>query len=102
MRRRTLQRGMSAGAANMLRNALALWRGPALSDFTYDDFAQPEIARLEELRVKAIADRIDADLACGRHAAVVAELEALVVRASATGAPPRPAHARPLSRWPPS
>jgi streptogramin lyase len=49
-----------------------------LSDFADEPFAQAEIARLEELRLKAIEDRIDADLTCGRHAVVVAELEALV------------------------
>lgn len=70
--------GDATAAARMLRDALDLWRGAALSDFMYDDFARPEIARLEELRLKAVEDRIDADLACGRHVAVVAELEALV------------------------
>ncbi len=58
--------------------ALALWRGPPLSDFAYSRFAQREIARLEELRVSALEARIDADLACGRHSGVAGELEALV------------------------
>jgi Bacterial transcriptional activator domain len=44
----------------------------------YEAFAQPEIVRLEELRLKAVEDLIDADLACGRHAALVPDLEALV------------------------
>jgi DNA-binding SARP family transcriptional activator len=70
--------GDAAGAADSLREALALWRGAALADFSYEDFAQPEIARLEELRLNAIEDRIDADLACGQHGALVPELEALV------------------------
>lgn len=70
--------GDATAAARLLREALGLWRGAALSDFVYEDFAQPEIARLEELRLKAIEDRIDADLACGRHVAVAAELEGLV------------------------
>lgn len=65
-------------AAKLLRKALVLWRGPALADFIYEPFAQAEIARLEELRLKAIEDRVDADLACGRHSALVPELEALV------------------------
>ena len=61
-----------------LREGLALWRGPPLADFTYEPFAQQEIARLDELRLVAIEQRVDADLALGRHAQVVGELEALV------------------------
>jgi len=70
--------GDAAGAAASFGEALRLWRGAPLADFTYEEFAQPEIARLEELRLKAVEERIDADLACGRHAALVPELEALV------------------------
>ena len=66
------------GAAQKLRQALALWRGPALADLAYEPFAQAEIARLEELRLAALEQRIDADLATGRHAELVGELEALV------------------------
>ena len=65
-------------AAEMLRDALALWRGPPLADFTYDDFAQGEIARLEERRLVALERRVDADLALGRHQEVAGELAALV------------------------
>jgi DNA-binding SARP family transcriptional activator len=65
-------------AAERLRDALALWRGPALADLAYEEFAQREIARLGELRIAALEDRLEADLACGHHAEVVAELEALV------------------------
>jgi DNA-binding SARP family transcriptional activator/streptogramin lyase len=65
-------------AAQRLRQGLALWRGPPLADFTYEPFAQQEIARLDELRLVAIEQRIEADLALGRHAQVVGELEALV------------------------
>jgi DNA-binding SARP family transcriptional activator/pimeloyl-ACP methyl ester carboxylesterase len=61
-----------------LREALELWRGEPLADLRYEGFAQPEIARLAELRVAALEDRIDADLAVGRHADVVGELEWLV------------------------
>ena len=61
-----------------LAAALSLWRGPPLAEFTYDAWAQPEIARLEELRVVALEARLDADLACGRGAELVAELETLV------------------------
>ena len=65
-------------AAATLAEALALWRGPPLADFAYDYFAQGEIARLEELRLGAIEQRIEAELALGRHAELVGELEALV------------------------
>jgi DNA-binding SARP family transcriptional activator/ABC-type branched-subunit amino acid transport system substrate-binding protein/DNA-binding beta-propeller fold protein YncE len=70
--------GQPESAAQRLRAALALWRGPALADIAYEPFAQREIARLEELRISAIEDRIDAELAAGRSVEVVAELEALV------------------------
>ena len=70
--------GDPGGAAEGLRQALALWRGPALADFIYEPFAQAEIARLEELRLIAVEERIEADLALGRHAALAGELEALV------------------------
>jgi DNA-binding SARP family transcriptional activator len=66
-------------AAELLRSALALWRGPALADFTYDAFAQPAIVRLEELRLAALESRIDADLALGRHADLVGELQSLLL-----------------------
>jgi len=65
-------------AETALREALALWRGPALADFAYEPFAQTEIARLEELRTVVVEERIEADLALGRHAELVSELEALV------------------------
>ena len=67
-----------AAAVEILREALALWRGPALANFTYDSFAQPTIARLEELRLLAVERRVEADLELGRHAELVPELEALV------------------------
>jgi YVTN family beta-propeller protein len=67
-----------AEAAALLREALALWRGPPLADLAYQSFAQPAIARLEEARLAALEDRIDADLALARHAALVGELEELV------------------------
>ncbi|HEY2936810.1 MAG TPA: BTAD domain-containing putative transcriptional regulator [Gaiellaceae bacterium] len=60
------------------RAALALWRGPALADSRYEPWAQSEIARLEELRSSALEERIEADLADGRHSQVVSELEGLV------------------------
>jgi DNA-binding SARP family transcriptional activator len=67
-----------ATAAARLRQALAIWRGPALADFAYDPFAQAEIARLEELRLDALEDRIDAELAVGQATELVGELETLI------------------------
>jgi DNA-binding SARP family transcriptional activator len=61
-------------AAATLREALALWRGDALADFTYEPFAQAEITRLTELRLGALEDRIEADLALGAHAELCGEL----------------------------
>ena len=76
--RAALVGGDPVAGEGALREALALWRGPALADFLYEPFAQTEIARLEELRTAVLEDRIDADLALGRHAELVSELEALV------------------------
>jgi YVTN family beta-propeller protein len=78
--RRALERGDPQAAASSLAEALALSRGPPLADLAYETFAQEEAARLEELRLAALEDRIDADLACGRHAPLVGELETLVAR----------------------
>ena len=61
-----------------LRDALSLWRGPPLADFAYDAFAQGEIARLEELRLAAVEEQIDVELALGRHSDVTARLYPLV------------------------
>ena len=76
--RGALEGGDPVAAEGALREALALWRGPALADFLYEPFAQTDIARLEELRTVVLEERIDADLALGRHAELVPELEALV------------------------
>jgi predicted ATPase/DNA-binding SARP family transcriptional activator len=67
------------GAAATLRQALALWRGPALAEVAETDFGQAAIARLDELRLGATEARIDADLRNGNTASLVAELEGLVV-----------------------
>jgi DNA-binding SARP family transcriptional activator/pimeloyl-ACP methyl ester carboxylesterase len=75
-----LDAGRAEQAAERLREALALWRGPALAEFASEPFAPPEGARLEELRVAALESRLEADLALGRHRAVVSELEALTGR----------------------
>jgi DNA-binding SARP family transcriptional activator len=76
--REALAEGEASRAAETLRAALTLWRGPALADVAYEPLAQAEIARLEELRLAALEERIEADLALGRHADLVAELEGLV------------------------
>lgn len=65
------------GAARLLREALSLWRGPALADLTHESFAQAEVLRLEELRLGALERRVEADLSLGRHAQLVGELEVL-------------------------
>jgi DNA-binding SARP family transcriptional activator len=75
--RRALAADDAEGAAQTLRAALKLWRGPPLADFTYEAFAQRQIAELEELRLGAIEDRIEADLALGRHDQLVGELRGL-------------------------
>jgi YVTN family beta-propeller protein len=78
--KQALASAQPADAAPKLRDALSLWHGPPLADFTYEPFAQPEIARLEEVRLNALEDRIAADLALGRHADLIGELEALVAQ----------------------
>jgi eukaryotic-like serine/threonine-protein kinase len=69
-----------AVAAEKLGAALSLWRGPPLADFRYEAWAQAEIARLEESRLAAVEDRIDAELALGNHAGLVGELDAILAR----------------------
>jgi len=64
-------------ASRLLRDALGLWRGEALSDVIDYPFASIEAARLENLRLDALEERIDADLTCGHHAEVVGDLEKL-------------------------
>jgi DNA-binding SARP family transcriptional activator len=76
--RSLLARGLAAEASERLREALALWRGPALADFAYESFAQAAIARLDEIRLTAVELRIEADLALGRQHELAGELEALV------------------------
>lgn len=76
--RQALGDGAAAEAADTLTEALALWRGPALADFRYEPFAQAEIARLDELRLVCVEERIEADLALGAGAELVGELQRLV------------------------
>jgi DNA-binding SARP family transcriptional activator len=75
---RTLAAGESQHARQLLREALALWRGPPLTGLEYERFAQPEIARLEELRLDALEARAEAGLALGEHTQLIGELESLV------------------------
>ena len=75
---RALGEGEAAAAREHLAAALAGWRGPALAEFAAEPFARTEAARLDASRLQALEDRVAADLALGRHGAVVAELAALV------------------------
>jgi DNA-binding SARP family transcriptional activator len=75
--RRSAAQG-SPGAARLLEEALALWRGPALAEFADQPWARAEAARLEELRLAAVELRAEVGLAAGRHGELVGELEALV------------------------
>lgn len=70
--------GDPAPAAHALAEALALWRGPPLADVAYKQFAQAEIARLEELRLAAVEERVEAELELGRAAELIPELEGFV------------------------
>jgi DNA-binding SARP family transcriptional activator len=76
--RGALARGEVARARDALDQALGMWRGPVLADVSYEAFAQPEIRRLEELRLTALEARADCELRLGEHGRLVAELEALV------------------------
>jgi DNA-binding SARP family transcriptional activator len=78
--RSALAAGAAREAALTLREALGLWRGPPLAEFAFERFAQEEIGRLEELRVGALEERIEADLALGESGELVTELESLVAR----------------------
>jgi DNA-binding SARP family transcriptional activator len=71
--------GDHAGAARVLREALGLWRGPALAEVADAPLARAEATRLDEARLAALEERIEADLTCGRHEEVISELEALSV-----------------------
>src|SRR5205085_742112 len=75
---RALEDGRAEEARRSLRDALALWRGPALGDLSQEHVLQPFVARLEELRLLARQRLLEADLACGRAGDAVAEAAALV------------------------
>jgi DNA-binding SARP family transcriptional activator/tetratricopeptide (TPR) repeat protein len=76
--RDALAAGAAAEAVQLLDQAMALWRGPALTDFLYEPFAQGEIARLEELRLACLEERFEAYLALGPTGALTAELGRMV------------------------
>ena len=78
--RDALATGRREEAATLLRDALSLWRGPPLAEFAYERFAQNAIAQIEELRLGAAEERVEAELALGHARAVVGELRDLVVR----------------------
>ena len=67
-------------AFELQRDALALWRGPALADLEHEPFAQIAIERLEEIRLAALEQRVDAELALGRHRELVGELDELAAQ----------------------
>ena len=75
--RRALAGGNYERASKRLAEALALWRGPALADLAYEPFARAEAERLDEQRLAALEERIEAELALGRHSSLIGELESL-------------------------
>ena len=76
--REALSAGAEAQASRTLSQALSLWQGPALADFRYEPFAQADIARLEELHLTCLEERIEADLALGSASMLIPELLQLV------------------------
>jgi DNA-binding SARP family transcriptional activator len=77
---RDARRALAARASELLAHALGLWRGPALAEVAFEDFAQAEIRQLEEPRLLALESRIGADVQLGHHAEVLTELERLVAQ----------------------
>ncbi len=75
--RRALRTSSPGIAVERLEEALSLWRGPALADFAFERFAEAPTARLENLRLAAVEDRMEAELAIGGHEGVVGELREL-------------------------
>ena len=78
--RELLGSGESKAAAKRLAEALELWRGTPFAEFESEPFARDAGARLEDARLAALEERIEADLALGRHARLIPELEQLVAR----------------------
>jgi DNA-binding SARP family transcriptional activator len=75
--RQDLAAGDATGACELLDEALALWRGPALTDVRLEDLGPAMTARLDELRLAAVEVRVEAKLALGRHRELVGELDGL-------------------------
>jgi YVTN family beta-propeller protein len=78
--RRALADGRGERGADLLREAELLWRGPPLADLEFQPSARLDIERLEELRLTVVEERVEAELALGRHAAIVGELETFVAQ----------------------
>jgi len=78
--RALVESGQPGAATAAYAEALALWRGPVLADLTLEGDARVEAARLGEVRLAAFGERSDCELACGRHAQVIPELESLTAR----------------------
>jgi len=76
--RRALAAGRLEQGGGLLRDALGLWRGPPLAELEFEPFAQVEIAQLQEQRLAALEARVEVDLALGRHAALIGELQGLL------------------------
>ncbi|MDQ4088827.1 MAG: winged helix-turn-helix domain-containing protein, partial [Actinomycetota bacterium] len=70
--------GSIGRACELLDRGLELWRGSAYEDLAFEEFLQPEIARLHEVRAAAAEARVDAMLALGRHSEAVADGEVMV------------------------
>ena len=98
---RALAAGRPTDAVELLTEALGLWRGPPLAEVAFDDFAQGEIRRLDELRVRALECRIAAELALGRHAEVIGRARVASDRGADARAHRGAADARALSVRPP-
>jgi len=77
---RALNTGDPARAAASIDDALRLWRGTPLAEVCFEDFAQPELRRLEEMRLVALETRVEAELQLGHHAQLVGELEATLAQ----------------------
>jgi basic membrane lipoprotein Med (substrate-binding protein (PBP1-ABC) superfamily)/DNA-binding SARP family transcriptional activator len=75
---RALRAGDRAGGAASLRAALRLWRGPALSDFAYEEFAQPYIRRFHDMHLDAVEELAAAELEAGQASEVVPMLDAAI------------------------
>src|SRR4051794_1239343 len=87
--RDALARGDPARARALLGEALGMWRGPAFGDYAEAPWARAEASRLEDRRMVALERRVDADLALGRHADVIGELEAAIAQEPLREAPRR-------------